>query len=101
MQILQRIMYMFLYLTIAAYALMAVFVIARVLLQRRSRKRDGAASIGNQIEGQKHIPEATVAFRKRGWSNVWLPRRFETTLPQDKVIGRTRGAAPGIKKSMP
>ncbi|MGH9881392.1 MAG: hypothetical protein ACRD6N_08150, partial [Pyrinomonadaceae bacterium] len=99
MQILRLLVYMFLYLTLAGYSLLALCVIVGAFLRTRKRGRNLNGSITKQGP-RTHFPEATVGFRQQAWANVWLPRNFETALTNDKVIGNTPDAAARIKKSI-
>jgi len=86
MEILQVLLKMCLYLTVASYLLLKLLafgLFCRALLLRW-RKRDGAASTEKNIGARTRFSDAKVV---QGWANAWLPRNIERNRPNSKVIG--------------
>jgi hypothetical protein len=68
----QRIIFGFVYLTLAAYGLLAPYLISRGVLDLRNGNRDRLVSIRLPPRPSRSSGR-TAAFQKRGWTNTWLP----------------------------
>lgn len=72
MELRQRIVFGFVYLTLAAYGLLAPYLITRGVLDLRNGNRDRRNSIRLPSRSSRSS-DRTAAFQKRGWANTWLP----------------------------
>ena len=78
MEVRDRIISILLDLTISAYVLLALSLIARAILD--SRKQYRSPSLRSKGPSRPD-PDYRAVFRKRGWLNRWLPAKSEMNLP--------------------
>ena len=88
MKIWESLMLVFLYLTIAAYGLLAPYLIVHGIVKLSEKdERDMRSSI-RPVHSSRTASEHGAALRKRGWANRWLPRNIELNVPAARTPGR-------------
>ena len=78
MELQQKIIFGFVYLTLAAYGLLAPYLITRGVLDLRNGNHNRRIRLPFR---SSRSSDRTAAFQKRSWANTWLPGMSEVNGP--------------------